>query len=603
MGRRWAIRRWRASDREPQEPEEAGIADEKQTAPAEPGAVSAGRTMRAIAEELGTVLEESQREVGRLAGDFEAMAQATHGMVEGAAAIVACTRGERLQGVQDGVHRLGEATRHFLRQRLESTARVVETVAAEADLLARLARQTQAQKAIVRETAMLRVLTNIEVARLGEVGIGFEYLAHELEDFATAVAESIGALTAHTEERRAEIETTRRELTAELPRVREEYAQLEAILARAQAEVDTTLGELQATPARFQGCAEEIAQQIAGVVAAIQANDITRQQMEHVRSALHAIAAEMESSGGSAELAEGLTIQSYQVRSIQATAEGWTGQIRRCLDAIGQLAAAEILNLGRGALGRERELEAELARIEQVEERCAADNAKVQASFTGITGLMQLVSEHLERSRAVRERLQLLMFNSIVEASHLGAQADGILEISNTIKRLSGEWSQLTQESERAMQEIRILVERNESTMETFSGGAQEELRTAREQTQGGLAILREAAGCAERRGQQIQEEAGMLQGRVSEVRAAGERLQRCLDGLRNVPGGIERMRTAAVPEQGREPAQVDAAAMEQRFGSAYTTEMERAVLRAALERGPLPTSPAALAGNGVELF
>ena len=33
-------------------------------------------------------------------------------------------------------------------------------------------------------------------------------------------------------------------------------------------------------------CAEETAQQIAGVVAAIQAHDITRQQIEHVQQSL-----------------------------------------------------------------------------------------------------------------------------------------------------------------------------------------------------------------------------------------------------------------------------------------------------------------------------
>jgi len=599
MGRRWAIGRERRPDREPQEPEKAGEADAGPGALAAPPGASGACGLRAAADELSAVLEESQREIGRLAGDFEAMARATQGMVEDAAAIVGCSQGERVETVLGGVHQLAEAATGFLRQRLESTADIVETVGAEAALLARLARQTQAQKAIVRETAMLRVLTNIEVARLGEVGAGFEYLARELDDFATAVAESIGALTAHTEERQAEIEGTRRALTAELPRMREEYRELETALGRAQVDVEATLAELQATPARFQTYVAEIAHQIAGVVAAIQANDITRQQMEHVHAALGEIAKEME-NGEKTEAVAGLTIQSYQVRSIQVTVEGWTGQIRRCLDAIAQLAAAEILELGRGVLGRERELERELARVEQLEEQCAADNAKVRASFAGIAGLMQLVGEHLERSRAVRERLQLLMFNSIVEASHLGARADGILEISTTIKRLSGEWSQLTQESERAMQEIRTLVERNQATMEAFCGGAQEDLRVAREHTRSGLAILGEAARCAEGRGRQIQEEAGALQGRVAEVGAGGERLGRCLARLERVLGGIDAARAAAGPARA---SGWNGPQLEQRFGSAYTTEMERAVLRAALEGGPVPAAEASLAGNAVELF
>ncbi len=144
----------------------------------------------------------------------------------------------------------------------------------------------------------------------------------------------------------------------------------------------------------------------------------------------------------------------------------------------------------------------------------------------------------------MRERLQLLMLTSIVEASHLGAQADGILEISNTIKRLSGEWSALTQQSEEAMQEIRLLVEQSQATMEAFSGGAQEQLRGAREQTRAGLAILRDAARCAESRGQRMEEEAATLQGRVSGVRATGERLERCLARLAGVLTDIDAARS-----------------------------------------------------------
>ena len=34
---------------------------------------------------------------------------------------------------------------------------------------------------------------------------------------------------------------------------------------------------------------------------------------------------------------------------------------------------------------------------------------------------MQLVNEHLGKSKAVRDCLQLLTFNSIIEATHVGA--------------------------------------------------------------------------------------------------------------------------------------------------------------------------------------
>ncbi|MGA8528862.1 MAG: hypothetical protein WB622_04050, partial [Acidobacteriaceae bacterium] len=235
MARSWGMGRFMG--RKQREPETEGIPNEARAAPAEAAGSTQAHALRTTVDALGTVLEASECEIGQLASEFEGMAQATQAMVESAAAIVGCSKDERVQVVLTSVHELSAATRSFLHQRLESTAGIVETVTAEADLLTRLAQLTRAQKAIVRETAMLRVLTNIEVARLGEVGAGFEYLARELDDLATAVAESIGALTAHTEERRREIDATRRTLTAELPRMREEYGQLETALVRAQSEV------------------------------------------------------------------------------------------------------------------------------------------------------------------------------------------------------------------------------------------------------------------------------------------------------------------------------------------------------------------------------
>ena len=135
---------------------------------------------------------------------------------------------------------------------------------------------------------------------------------------------------------------------------------------------------------------------------------------------------------------------------------------------------------------QEGALSAQLTHIDRLEEECESGDAKVQASFAGIAGLMQLVSEHLERSKSVRDRLQLLMFNSIVEASHLGTQADGILEISTSIKRISAAWGGITTQSEEATGRIGTLVEESHGTVESFSEGSYAGLREARAETHGG---------------------------------------------------------------------------------------------------------------------
>jgi ABC-type transporter Mla subunit MlaD len=558
--------------------------------------------LRSLEDTLQAVLMDAEKEMELLGHDFEGLARETSRVLDAAGVIVGCAEGERMASVLPRVERLGSAAREFISQRLGATEGILDTVKAEAGLLEQLAHLTRGQKGIVKETEMLRVLTNIEVARLGEVGASFQYLADELDDFSRSVAESTNELTSHTDERRKAVQETRRALAVELPEMRQEFARILESLEDALSVVHTTLGQMFETPVRFKGCVEEVAGQVAGVVAAIQAHDITRQQIEHVKESLGMIAAGLEDQGASrSALRAGLTIQNYQLRNVRETVDGWQAQIRTCLHGIAEIAASEIMSLSSVMRDQESALSTQLMRIESLEGECEAGDAKVQSSFAGISGLMQLVSEHLARSKSVRDRLQLLMFNSIIEASHLGTQADGILEISTSIKRISGVWGEITSRSEETTQEIGTLVEQSRSTLATFSEGSYADLREARNQTKGGLEILREAAQCADHRGQEIEAAVQGLQARIVEIGGRGDRLEA---GFRRLEGVLETMDRARQELDAEGPHEsFDTRAVERQFGASYTTEMERAVLRAALEGGPLPAAQQSFAGNNVELF
>ena len=566
------------------------------------GEEAAHAVLSRVADELRTLLAESEREMERLGHDFEALARETNAILETAGVIVSCAESERMASVLPGVQKLASAAKAFIRGRLQATAGVLDTVVAEEKLLERLTQLTRGQKAIVRETGMLRVLTNIEVARLGEVGAGFQYLAHELDDFSQSVARNTSELMEQTDRRRKAIGETRRTLAEGLPGMREEFARIEKRLEKALGEIDAALGELRGTPQRFRSVVEEVSTQIAGVVAAIQGHDITRQQIEHVETALATIGDALERGDGGAEARMGLAIQSYQLRNVRRTIDGWTAQIRSCLDGIGHIASSELMELGPAVMRQESALSAQLTHIDRLEEECEAGDAKVQASFAGISGLMQLVTEHLERSKTVRDRLQLLMFNSIVEASHLGTQADGILEISTSIKRISAAWGGITTQSEEATGKIRTLVEESHGTVESFSEASYAGLREAREQTLEGLEVLREAASCAETHGREVERAVQGVQTRIAEIGATGERLDAGFLRLERALKAMETLRRQ-LDYEAAGGGSFDAQAVEQRFSADYTTEMERAVHRAALAGGPLPPVEQIFAGNSVELF
>jgi len=568
-------------------------------------------TLEKAGQELQSLLLDSRAEIERVGKDFEELAHRIDAILDLAAGVIGCVEDERVSSILPKVQTLGMEAKKFIQQRLLASGGILEIVTTEAKSLGHLSQLTRSQRSIARETQMLSVLTNIEVARLGESGAGFEYLAHQLDDFSQSVARDTKELTGHTDARKTEIEETRRMLGIEEPRMREEFSRIEADLGDALAAVNRGLTELSGTPARFRSCVEEISGQIAGVVAAVQANDITRQQLEHVCEALRLISAEIRDGSGREPAAEyslsrisaGLAIQIYQLRSVRETVDDWVSQIRNCMGGILKISSFEIERIGPVVLDQEKDLAQQLARIDAIEQECQINTKKVEKTFVALSTLMQLVSEHLDKSRVIRDRLQVLTFNSIIEASHLGTQADAILEISQSIKRISALWSEMTEQSGKAKEEILNLVEQARKGIDLGSETGKNGLQEAQVETRTGLENLRAAAAFSSKQAVEIEARIRELKAKIAAAGSVGDRLDACFAQIDTVLKEIEELKSRFKSDS---PGVLDShelAEVEAKLSPFYTTEIEREVMRAALSGAPLPVAEKIMAGNDVELF
>jgi len=268
-----------------------------------------------------------------------------------------------------------------------------------------------------------------------------------------------------------------------------------------------------------------------------------------------------------------------------------------------KVSASEVIGIGPAVLDGERNVSAELAHIEKLERESMAYSEKIQHTFGGLASLVQLVSDHLKRSTSIRDHLQLLTFNSIIEANRLGRRAAAILAIANSIKGISAGWAQVTAQSEHSMQEVKNLEHRTRELMEAFSAARDAQLREAEKETGGGLEALRVAAEFAARQAQETQGSTEKMQAKTSEVERSVALLDACFGRIDAVVIQIENVRKEWETHQPEVKTSHDAGQVEELFGACYTTEMERAVLRAALAGGPLPAATASFAGNSVELF
>jgi len=561
--------------------------------------------------DLQWLLRSTEEAIAALVTSFGDLNKDTDSILSLASAIVDCVEDESVSSVLPKVRVLGVAAKQFVSERLQSTSGILSTVKAETELLNQLSQVTESQVSIALKIMILNVQTKIEVAHLGTVGAGFDYLARELAEFSRVLTLSTDELTSHTNQHRSANEKTQSALSVELPRLREKLADVEFSLMGALDVLDSGLTRLSQVPTQFKKSAEEIAAQIAGVVVAVQGHDITRQQLEHVQHAFEVISRKLDLVNGSttasdSEIANGhagLSIQISQLRAIRDTISDWASRIKTCTGSIFRISASELVGVGPLVLEQEESMSAQLYHIDSLERECESYGEKLRSTLDGISNLSELVKEHIQKSESARNRLRLLTFNSVVEASHLGAKADAICVIADGIAEVSVDWSKISEHSGAALQEILSLSNRINGVIATFSQASGENLQKAEDRTATGLKNLRSAASFAVMQGKRIETVTNAMWTRSKEIEKANQLLDTCFDRIDAVVNLLESMKLDLEGDHPGVRQMYDEAEIERLFSALYTTQTEREVLRSALSGTAFSFVSQSTKGNNVELF
>jgi len=248
-------------------------------------------------------------------------------------------------------------------------------------------------------------------------------------------------------------------------------------------------------------------------------------------------------------------------------------------------------------------MSAQLFHIESLERECKSYGEKLRSTLDGISHLSELVKEHIQKSESARNRLRLLTFNSVVEASHLGAKADAICVIADGIAEVSVEWSKISEHSGAALQEILSLSDRINGAMATFSQASGENLQKAQDKTMTGLKNLRSAASFAVLQGKRIETVTDAMWTRSKEIERARQLLDTCFGSIDVVVNTLESMKLDLEIDHPDVRQRYDEAEIERLFSASYTTQAEREVLRSALSGTVFSGMSQYTTGNSVELF
>ena len=560
-------------------------------------------------QELEAHERATESEMEQASFAFKSLAGQSNTMVHHAAKIVDCIQDRSMYEVLATVRSLSGGLSTVLDEKLEAEISIVAMLRKEASLLGELTDAAHHQQAVASDLRALSVLTNIEVAKLGEIGSGFQILARELSTFSASVSSQTTELTEQTETLKTSIADSGRHMGENLPRLREEMGRAESEIAKTLNVTESALSLMETAPAEFKQFVEEAAQQINGVVVAITSYDITRQQIEHVREALQLIEGMIETAGSAgddrtATIYAGILVQIGQMQNVQDIVNGWISQIHACMEDIRQLCVSKVFEVGNSILAHERELSSQIATIESLQQRSHEYSERIQDAFSKLSTLLQVVNDHLGRSKIIRQRLRLLTLNSLIEATHLGEMGAVVSEIAYRIKCVSEDWSSITADSQNALTEIVSVVKQAHGLAEACSDNGRENLLANKQQARNALDNVRGTAEVVSREASYMQSITAEMQSHFTEMEAIGRRLSAGFEPILSVLNRLKRIAEAMKASDRGIGERYEMERVRQLFSASYTTEGERVTMQAALDGSSIPLQmEGSFAGNDVELF
>lgn len=559
-------------------------------------------------EKLQLFLTTTGEDIRATATQFENLEAEVQRVLEFTSGIVGCVQEDWTRSLVPMARKLDQAARRFIEKRIESITAISTVFSSEAGILENLSALAKEQCSIAREASSLGMLASIEVARLGAPGRRFAYMASELNDFANTVSSGAADARNEAERRRTNIIDRQRELNQTLQGRIERFSIIQSELGEAIAAMNIELAELTRIPANFRDCVALIADTISRVVAAVQMQDVTRQQTEHVQNALNRISGAMRcfehaTAQDEARYSAILTIQARQVECARDSTEEWILQVNRCLESILRVGSSDVVIIGAKILDQERGLSTQLSRIERLERECEADDAEIGCCLAELAELVQTTNAHLEHSRQTRDRMRLLNFNSMIEARHLGSQATAILEVTRNIGRISTGWSELTRRSGDALEEMLSSSARAEERHQAITHASMEDLGEAQRESHAALAALTQAAVVARSNGEKIEASVTMLHKEITILSSFAERLTHSVAFINEARRAIGDAGNILSKSRAAPLSENDIQEIESECNASYTSELERQILRSVLRGDPMPAARAAALGNDVELF
>ncbi|PLX94842.1 MAG: hypothetical protein C0621_04820 [Desulfuromonas sp.] len=208
----------------------------------------------------------------------------------------------------------------------------------------------------------------------------------------------------------------------------------------------------------------KMALSISEVVSSVQYHDITRQQIEHVCTALVNLRRELSQPGKDPDHDSVATTCRVQAAQLQNSREIFDRAVQQIVDGLGELVTsitaiaqqtsqlASSTDLQQG--GIHREIEEILDRVRQALAEYVRTSEETTSAVDAVSGTVTEMTELLEQIERIGTEMKLVAFNAGIQAVHSRERGAALAVIADSIAQLSALVLNLTLEFARRFAEI-----------------------------------------------------------------------------------------------------------------------------------------------------
>jgi len=399
-------------------------------------------------QDLGKLARETEGEVLALGRRLEDFAQAAGGMSQKA--------GQVVDAVGDS-DQMAKANDIFVSAcgRLDACNNEIVSglsrLTAIGKRLEGIFRFQRALSHLTRTVRMLRVATRMEAVRLSDDRAELGMLADEIDQFSQRMDGHVSGFF----EQAAEVAAETTQLVGGIDVERHAYKirldEAEGATQSALTSITAILRQAADLSDTTSRRSKDVVREVGEIVSSLQFHDITRQQLEHIQTAIGEAVTYLKGTAGPSSVKQRLGLARHiivlQQSQLNQVKEEMMNSGQRICDSLSGIAVscqAQANDLApMGAQDTERsslvQLQAQMAVLAEILDQGSRLSSRMSESTRTAASLLDKMEGALHAIQSINEELNLLAMNALVKVSHQGEGGRALAEVAEAVNRLSSE--------------------------------------------------------------------------------------------------------------------------------------------------------------------